>query len=63
MLVIAFAAAFLAAGTATGDPSVSAKQAQAKSVMVQLGNSTRAANAQATVTKLHRRSFGSSSTA
>jgi peptidoglycan DL-endopeptidase CwlO len=36
VLAIAFAAAFLAAGTATGDPSVSAKQAQAKSVMVQL---------------------------
>ena len=36
MLVIALAAAFVAAGSATGDPSVSAKQAQAQSVMSQI---------------------------
>ena len=36
MLVMAVAAAFVAAGSATGDPSVSAKQAQAASVMTQI---------------------------
>jgi cell wall-associated NlpC family hydrolase len=36
VLAMVFAAAFIAAGTATGDPSVSAKQAQLKSVMGQL---------------------------
>ena len=36
MLVIALAAAFVGAGSATGDPSVSAKQAQAQSVMSQI---------------------------
>jgi len=36
VLVVALAAAFVAAGSATGDPSVSAKQAQAASVMTQI---------------------------
>jgi cell wall-associated NlpC family hydrolase len=35
-LVIVIAAACIAAGTATGDPSVSAKQAQARQIMAQL---------------------------
>jgi peptidoglycan DL-endopeptidase CwlO len=36
VLVVALAAAFVAAGSATGDPSVSAKQAQVVSVMTQI---------------------------
>jgi peptidoglycan DL-endopeptidase CwlO len=36
VLAVVFAVAFLAAGTATGDPSVSAKQAQLQSVLGQL---------------------------
>jgi peptidoglycan DL-endopeptidase CwlO len=36
VLVIAIAAACIAAGTATGDPSVSSKQAQAQQVMAQI---------------------------
>ena len=36
MLILVVAAAFTAAGTATADPSVSAKQAQAQQVMGQI---------------------------
>jgi peptidoglycan DL-endopeptidase CwlO len=47
-LVIVLAAACVAAGTATGDPSISAKQAQANQIMAQLtqldGNLQRATN-------------------
>jgi cell wall-associated NlpC family hydrolase len=47
-LVIVIAAACVAAGTATGDPSVSAKQAQARQIMAQMtqldGNLQRATN-------------------
>ena len=58
MLVIALAAAFVAAGSATGDPSVSAKQAQAQSVMSQIqqleANLERARNRyEAATQKLH----------
>ncbi len=58
MLVIALAAAFFAAGSATGDPSVSAKQAQAQSVMSQIqqleANLERARNRyEAATQKLH----------
>ena len=58
MLVIALAAAFVAAGSATGDPSVSAKQAQAQSVMSQIqqleANLQRARNRyEAATQKLH----------
>jgi len=58
VLVIALAAAFVAAGSATGDPSVSAKQAQAQSVMSQIqqleANLERARNRyEAATQKLH----------
>jgi peptidoglycan DL-endopeptidase CwlO len=47
-LVIVIAAACIAAGTATGDPSISAKQAQAQAIMAQMtqldGNLQRATN-------------------
>ena len=36
MLVLAVAAAFVAAGTATGDPSVSGKRAEAQRVAAQI---------------------------